>query len=123
MSRKTPPRLAAGFRAMLEAAAEAAGVASFADLLAAPRSKTFSMWRQALMLVLREQRQMSFPEIGWVFGFDHTTVMHGVARARRARDTNEGGWPQAIARLETLVRTDRPCFARVELCQGTVENG
>lgn len=123
MSRKTPPRLAVGFQAMLEAAAEAAGVASFADLLAAPRSKTFSMWRQALMLVLREQRQMSFPEIGGLLSLDHTTVMSGIRRARRARDMNEGVWPQAIARIETLLRTDRPCFARVEQCQGTVENG
>ena len=120
--RSEAPPLAPALRAALNAAAEAAGVATFDALLAAPRSKTYAMWRQALMLVLRDRTTLSYPEIAGLFRMDHTTVMHGVRRARRGRASNEGPWPHAIARLEALLSMDRPCLSSAALCQGTVQN-
>jgi hypothetical protein len=58
-----------------------ATVAEFYELtpeqLAGPRGSAFvSNARQVAMYLSRELANQSFPRIGWMFGRDHTTVMH-----------------------------------------------
>jgi hypothetical protein len=44
--------------------------------------------RQAVMHTLRDVRMMSFPTIGRLFGYDHTTVMHGIMAAANVADND-----------------------------------
>lgn len=103
MRLKGPPPNPLGLQEVLNAAAEAAGTAGFPGLLAAGRSRTFAMWRQAIMLVLRERLHMSYPEIAAVFGYDHSTIVHGVRNARVKLKLGEGLWTISVARLEVAV--------------------
>jgi chromosomal replication initiator protein len=53
------------------------------------RERYIAWARQALMLVLYEERTLSYPQIGRLLGGrDHTTIMHGVRVARQRRLTD-----------------------------------
>lgn len=43
--------------------------------------KTTCLARSVAYALIRQLTRLSYPEIGWVFGRHHTTVMHGVDRA------------------------------------------
>jgi hypothetical protein len=58
------------------------------------------MWRQVLMAVLRRHWELSYPEIGWIFGRDHTTVMSGIRKAERMLRQNDRVWVAAFRTLE-----------------------
>jgi hypothetical protein len=53
------------------------------DVLRSPlRSKSINYARAITMYALRERLRMSLPELGRMFGRDHTTVMHALRKIR-----------------------------------------
>lgn len=54
-----------------------------ADLMGRGRARHFARPRQIAMWLCRRCTPCSFPELGRVFGRDHTTVMHGVEQVER----------------------------------------
>lgn len=56
-----------------------------ADLKSKKRDHRISHLRQDLMLELRENTELSLPQIGRLFGRDHTTVLHGLRMATKRR--------------------------------------
>lgn len=49
-----------------------------ADLKGKSRKRHLARTRQALMVLLYENTNMSLPDVGQVFNRDHTTVLHAV---------------------------------------------
>jgi len=72
---------------IIMATAEAFGLGA-SDLLGKDRSKSLKEARLAAYLVARRCTRLSFPELGRVFGKNHTTVFAGVRsmEAQCARD-------------------------------------
>lgn len=58
------------------------------QLLGSSRRKSLVEARHLVFLLARELSRESFPELGATFGFDHTTVIHGVERIRRVIETD-----------------------------------
>lgn len=83
---------------ILQAAADAFGVTRD-DIDSTDRHQTVFLARAVAMTLVRELLKMSYPEIGRLFGKDHTTVMSAI---RRVDQLLEGG-----PNREWLVR----CFA------------
>ncbi len=52
------------------------------DIMRRNRIHRNVMVRQAVMHALRELKAWSFPQIGRVWGMDHTTVIHGVEQSK-----------------------------------------
>ncbi len=48
------------------------------QLTSRDRHKSVAFARQMAMYLIRQTLQLSYPEIGRLFGRDHTTVMHAV---------------------------------------------
>lgn len=55
------------------------------DVLSAKRNRTTAHVRQDCMLEIRERTSLSLPQIGRIFGRDHTTVQWGIQRAKQRR--------------------------------------
>jgi len=53
---------------------------SLADIRGDGRSRTYTAPRQVAMAAVHRHLQMSYPQVGRVFGRDHTTVMHARKR-------------------------------------------
>lgn len=64
-----------------------------ADLYGRSRTRRVVAARQAAMLAVRRQTDMSLSEIGRLFDRDHTTVLHGIRRAEQALACEECGQP------------------------------
>jgi chromosomal replication initiation ATPase DnaA len=80
--RRGPVRIAFGLTLMnraVDMTAAATGVPA-KDLRGSSRHREIAWARFACMAALRE-RGKSFPQIALFFGFDHTSVIHGVRRA------------------------------------------
>jgi chromosomal replication initiation ATPase DnaA len=54
-----------------------------ADIRAGSRSKAISKARQQIWVMLRVKYEWSYPQIGKLFGTDHSSVMHGIKQAKR----------------------------------------
>lgn len=72
---------------ILREEAERAGIRP-EDILGERRLKKIARARQRCMLRMKEELKMSASSIGRKLGRDHSTVLHGIARARNAK---EGG--------------------------------
>lgn len=84
------------------------------------RSKTRVMARQLAMLFVRDRLGWSYPEIGEVFGKDHTTVIMGCRRARdriRQRLVWTHTHDALRLKLDSLARRDFRAEERVEELQ------
>lgn len=55
---------------------------TLAELLGHDRSRPFAMARHALWATLYARGHWSFPRLGALFGYDHSTVFYGVTTAR-----------------------------------------
>lgn len=74
---------------LIDFAATAYGLTA-ADVRSARRDRPIATARWAVMWAARHGTDLSFPQIGRKLGGrDHTTVMHGVARATELRDGDE----------------------------------
>ena len=87
---------------VINVACDVLGIAK--DTLLGPRhSSDIAQARQLLFYVMKEQcQQMSLPDIGKTLGKDHTTVMHGVKRARARLKTDPSyadSYQRILARL------------------------
>lgn len=86
------PRPQATLREMLEAFAAYEGL-TVSDLLGAGRTRRISHPRQDFMLIVYETGRYSLPQIGhFLGGRDHTTILHGVRKAKRRRAQNGQTW-------------------------------
>lgn len=62
---------------------------STTDMLGERQTKPISRARWSVMLVLRDKRGMSYPAIGSKLGDrDHSTVIHGINRAKAIMQTD-----------------------------------
>lgn len=60
-----------------------------ADIIGASRRQEFVIARQAAMFLCRLKLGLSYPELGRIFGGrDHSTVMHGIKKIQRLRQTD-----------------------------------
>lgn len=79
------PRIAQTKRRMMRDVAEEAAREYGVDLgqiRSRARSRAVVRARQEAMRRIRDEMGRTYPEIGQWFGLDHTTVIHGVRRAR-----------------------------------------
>ncbi len=74
--------------AIIEETSKCYGI-EVSDIMSASRTKEIATARQVAMYIIRSITQLSLPEIGRIFGRDHTTVLH------------------SIEKVEGLVKTDR----------------
>ncbi len=74
--------------AIIEETSKCYGI-EVSDIMSASRTKEIATARQVAMYIIRSITQLSLPEIGRIFGRDHTTVLH------------------SIEKVEGLIKTDR----------------
>ena len=87
---------------VVEAVARAFGLSS-ERLLARDRSRQVAQPRQVAMYLLREEAQLSLPQIGEVLGGrDHTTVMYGYDKISKLIEEDEGLRRQVLQLREQL---------------------
>lgn len=58
----------------------------FEDIMRRNRFPVNVVPRQAVMHVIRELKDWSYPTIGRIWGMDHTTIMYGIERSKRRID-------------------------------------
>lgn len=59
------------------------------DILGKSRRQDLVLARQTAMFILRMRYGLSYPELGRIFGGrDHATVMHGIKKIQKLRDTD-----------------------------------
>jgi chromosomal replication initiator protein len=75
-----------------------------AELLGDGRSRQHVRARQAAMLLARDLAQRSTTVIGRALGRDHTTVIHGTARARELAATDPDFAKRLAAARKTLTQ-------------------
>jgi chromosomal replication initiator protein len=80
------------------------GVAQ-AALLGADRSQHVAMVRHIAMYLARQHSGLSYPELGGVFGRDHSSVIHGV-RMIEGRIKNQPAFAKFLERLENAIRNE-----------------
>ncbi len=69
------------------------------DLCGKSRKRTVAWPRQVAMYLLRQETDLSLPQIGqWIGGRDHTTVLHGCEKVAKELDRN----PQLQRQLEEI---------------------
>jgi Bacterial dnaA protein helix-turn-helix len=78
------------------------GVAQ-ADLVGSDRSQHVAMVRHIAMYLARTHCRLSYPELGGVFGRDHSSVIHGVHAIER-RIQAQPAFAKFLARLEDTIR-------------------
>ena len=83
---------------ILEIVASETGL-TVADIKGDSRLPSVSDARQLAMLALREHTNLSLPGIARVLNRTHSTVMHGIDRARRAVATN----PETYAKVKRWI--------------------
>jgi Domain of unknown function (DUF4158)/Bacterial dnaA protein helix-turn-helix len=76
-----------------------------ADLLGADRTQHVAMVRHVAMYLARTYCRLSYPELGGVFGRDHSSVIHAV-RMIESRIRNQPAFAKFLARLESAIRND-----------------
>ncbi len=83
-------------RGIMEMTAHAAGI-TVAQMVGPDRCRAVSLPRQVAMHLVRKHTELSFPQIGRLFGgFDHSTVMYadkkvaGLIAALREQQAKEG---------------------------------
>jgi chromosomal replication initiator protein len=64
---------------IIEETSKCYGVA-MSDIMSTSRTKEVAIARQVAMYIIRQQTKLSLPEIGRVFGRDHTTVIHSLEK-------------------------------------------
>ncbi len=73
------------------------------EILSKVRVPSITRARMALYAAIYDACQTSYPEMAWRLKRDHTTLIHGVKRARAmAEDDNE--YAVALARVCAVVR-------------------
>ena len=65
--------------AIIEETGKCFGIA-VADILSSSRTKEVANARQVAMYIIRQLTKLSLPEIGRIFGRDHTTVIHSLEK-------------------------------------------
>jgi chromosomal replication initiator protein len=76
-----------------------------ADLLSGDRTQHVAMVRHIAMYFARVHCRLSYPELGGVFGRDHSSVIHGVHSVER-RIHAQPAFAKFLERLETAIRSD-----------------
>lgn len=91
------------YRTLRDKVDEAANILelSYDELTGPGRDYRRAHARQAVMLAMHETGRYTLPEIGRALHRDHTTVMHGIKRARERRDARED-WQAADMRLKKI---------------------
>jgi len=56
------------------------------DLLGRSRMRPITRARMTAYAEIRDRLGYSYPEIGMIFGRDHTTILHGVRQARKREE-------------------------------------
>lgn len=105
------------------------------DELTKPQTQSWVRKRQAVFYVARILTQDSLPQIGRVFGKDHTTVLHNVRMARMRINVDEQ-FSKDVYRLERLTQeiaqdeisnilqwTSPTCYNAQDRAQVEVNNG
>ena len=72
---------------IIEETAKCYGV-EVSDIMSTSRTAKLTLARQVSMYIIRSMTQLSLPEIGRVFGRDHTTVMHSLEKVEKLMKTN-----------------------------------
>jgi chromosomal replication initiator protein len=80
------------------------GVAQ-ADLLGTDRTQHVAMVRHIAMYLARAHCRLSYPELGGVFGRDHSSVIHAVRMIER-RIKHQPAFGKFLSRLEDAIRSD-----------------
>lgn len=70
------------------------------DILGKAQSRDVAQPRQIAMYLCRRHLELSFPEIGNVFGRDHSTVMSSVKLVQKSIDARDSGWCTALTTIE-----------------------
>jgi chromosomal replication initiator protein len=66
--------------------------------------------RQYAMLLARELTPLSYPALGRIFGYDHTTIIHGV-RAAQKRVANDRSLALKLGARKLLLQSEaQPIF-------------
>ena len=74
----------------------------YSDLVGPDRYKTIAFARHVAMYLCKMRLKMSFPEIGKVFGRDHTTIISAVNKIRDLR--NDMKFDAIMTRLERMIQ-------------------
>lgn len=72
---------------IIEETAKCYGV-EVSDIMSTSRTAKLTLARQVSMYIIRSLTQLSLPEIGRVFGRDHTTVMHSLEKVEKLMKSN-----------------------------------
>ena len=79
--------------------------------MSSSRTKEVTMARQVSMYIIRQLTKLSLPEIGRVFGRDHTTVIHSLEKVEGLIKENRGdrgeypGYQEQCQRPDLLTRS------------------
>jgi chromosomal replication initiator protein len=76
-----------------------------ADLVGGCRTQHVAMVRHIAMYLARTYCRLSYPELGGVFGRDHSSVIHGVHAIER-RIHAQPAFAKFLTRLENAIRND-----------------
>lgn len=74
------------------------------EILGRSRLKTVAKARHAAWWLCRRTTDLSYPQLGKLFGRDHTTIINGVMRAEVERRSDVGYMRELDAMLATLRR-------------------
>lgn len=77
--------------------------------------------RAAIVAIMREKPHLSFPDLGRMFGLDHSTVMHHAKAAGVPSKKKPGLSPEAAARKERHERRCAEIVAEVSAQYATSE--
>ena len=72
---------------IIEETAKCYGV-DVSDIMSTSRTAKVTLARQVAMYIIRSLTQLSLPDIGRVFGRDHTTVMHSLEKVEKLMKSN-----------------------------------
>ncbi len=72
---------------IIEETAKCYGV-EISDIMSTSRTAKVTLARQISMYIIRSMTQLSLPDIGRVFGRDHTTVMHSLEKVEKLMKSN-----------------------------------
>jgi len=88
MPENTPPRLCNAIADRLTQRISALRNVPYMEIIGRRRSKTIVEARHLVWWTVRKTTCFSYPEIGRIFGVDHTSIVHACRKidARRSRD-------------------------------------
>ncbi len=113
----TEPRVPPVLRPELDRLADLLGrefAVDPADLLHGPRSKQVARARFAFWCCLRDRYALSYPELGRMVGYDHTTVLTGIKKARALEEADDRWRVQYLTARNEWLRPGLPPEKPVE---------